>query len=364
MKLLVVTDNFPSVQNQAAGAFVARRVSGYLERGINTVVATMTADRATREFESITHHVQDVDGYINFVKQFQPHVVAIHSPLQNNISGLAAEVSVSLSLPHIAWIHGYEALYTALHNYQEGWKIPFSLIRDFRRMRWLKRTLDNVNAAVFVSEWMKNIVIRYTDTKIKNSYVIPNPVNTKIFYPCPKSVEGSLKVVSVRGLAKKYGIDLGIRAFTGLKGVKLTIIGDGRSREDYVSLAHKLGVDCTFIKPEFSAKQLAEFYQSQHVFLAPSRTEAQGVAMCEAMATGLPVITTKVGGIPEFVRDGVDGYVVKPNNPQAIKDSLMKFVKEPLIITQMGQNAREHICLRCDDSLVIANEINIMESVL
>lgn len=86
--------------------------------------------------------------------------------------------------------------------------------------------------------------------------------------------------------------------------------------------------------------------------------------MCEAMAAGLPVIATRVGGIPEFVRDGIDGYLVKPNDPEAIRASLMKFIKEPKLVEQMGRNAREQICLKCDEGIVIEKELRVLESVL
>ena len=60
--------------------------------------------------------------------------------------------------------------------------------------------------------------------------------------------------------------------------------------------------------------EIPELLSKYSVFVAPSRVEAQGVSMCEAMACGLPIVATKVGGIPEFVRDGVDGYLVENEN--------------------------------------------------
>lgn len=245
----------------AAGAFVARRVIGYLNRGVEVIVATMSVDRPLRHLGEITRNVKSALEFSNFLEQFQPHVIAIHSPLHTNLTGLAVEVSRQLNLPYVVWIHGFEALYTAFHNYQEGWKVPYSLVRDFVRMRWLKRTLENASAAIFVSDWMKNVAIRYTGAKIRQSYVIPNPVDTKTFYPVKKNIDGLLKVISVRGLDKKYGIDLAIRAFAGLQGAHLTIIGDGRYKENYMALANTLGINCTFLKPRYTAQELSGLYQ-------------------------------------------------------------------------------------------------------
>jgi glycosyltransferase involved in cell wall biosynthesis len=95
-------------------------------------------------------------------------------------------------------------------------------------------------------------------------------------------------------------------------------------------------------------------------FVAPSRVEAQGVAMCEAMACGLPVIATRVGGIPEFVTDGVEGYLVPPEDPPAIRRAVERLVSDPNRHLAMSRAARERVVRQCSPDVVTRRELAIL----
>jgi len=77
--------------------------------------------------------------------------------------------------------------------------------------------------------------------------------------------------------------------------------------------------------------------------LLPSLAESFGIVFAEAMACGLPVIGTRVGGIPEFVRHGIDGLLVRPGNSDAIFDALISLVKKRDQFDTIGKEARRHI---------------------
>ena len=106
--------------------------------------------------------------------------------------------------------------------------------------------------------------------------------------------------------------------------------------------------------------KIPKIYHNYGFFVAPSRVEAQGLAMCEAMSCGLPVIATNVGGIPEFVRHGVDGYLVPPDNPQAMRQAIIKLVSTKDLFNQMSVNARENIKNICSAHVIIKKEIEIL----
>jgi glycosyltransferase involved in cell wall biosynthesis len=74
-------------------------------------------------------------------------------------------------------------------------------------------------------------------------------------------------------------------------------------------------------------------------FLAPSRREGQGVAMCEAMACGMPVIATRVGGIPEFVKDGFNGLLIPPEDPLSIRQAVKLLTSDWVLYEKLSQNA-------------------------
>ena len=89
---------------------------------------------------------------------------------------------------------------------------------------------------------------------------------------------------------------------------------------------------------------LSHFYQSIEIFVAPSIVpEAFGLAICEAMSYGLPVITTTSGAQSELIQNGVDGLLICPNNVEELIENLQKLAQDKNLRNSMGQNAKERV---------------------
>lgn len=86
---------------------------------------------------------------------------------------------------------------------------------------------------------------------------------------------------------------------------------------------------------------ISDFYNQISVYVQPSVTEGFGIEILEAMSYGRPVIVSSGAGGSDAVRDGIDGFIVPPRNPQAILDKLSYFKSNPNKIPEMGINARE-----------------------
>jgi glycosyltransferase involved in cell wall biosynthesis len=82
--------------------------------------------------------------------------------------------------------------------------------------------------------------------------------------------------------------------------------------------------------------------------------------MCEAMSCGLPIIASNIGGIPEFVRDGVDGFLVNSNDPKALFEAIKKLVSDKDLLIRLGKNARENVMNVCSGKIVLEKEISIL----
>jgi glycosyltransferase involved in cell wall biosynthesis len=96
-----------------------------------------------------------------------------------------------------------------------------------------------------------------------------------------------------------------------------------------------------------SQEQLIERYAESDVFVLPALTEALGLVFLEAMAAGVPVIGTRVGGIPEIVEDGVNGLLVPPENPSALAAALVRLLSDAALRAQFTQ-AGLHTLTRFD----------------
>ncbi len=145
------------------------------------------------------------------------------------------------------------------------------------------------------------------------------------------------------------GVDELLPAFAELKrrterGVRLVLAGDGDT-ERYQEMAASLGIadDVEFVG-WVGAERLERLQSESHVYVLPSHTEGLPMGMLEAMARELPVIVTPVGGIPDFIQDGVNGLLVEPKDIDALTDALLRYIENDdlrLRIAAAGRTAAE-----------------------
>jgi glycosyltransferase involved in cell wall biosynthesis len=156
-----------------------------------------------------------------------------------------------------------------------------------------------------------------------------------------------LQVLFVGRLVYYKGLDVLLRAVARPtdRPVRLTIVGAGPLRPELESLVTTLGLeDQVELAGAVDDAQLLELYLTHDVFVMPSgsRAETFGMAMCEAMAAGLPAVSTSIGTGTDWVNlDGVTGLVVPPGDPVALAEALHTLAGAADLVTRLGQAARE-----------------------
>ena len=137
-----------------------------------------------------------------------------------------------------------------------------------------------------------------------------------------------------------------LEAFAGLRqrhaGLRLVIVGDGPLRGHLQSRAQSLGVasEVTFTG---SRTDTPELLRSFDVFVLPSVNEGISNTILEAMACGVPVVASGVGGSPELVVDGVCGSLYDPADPQALQQAILPYLGDPALRERQGRAARERV---------------------
>lgn len=169
-----------------------------------------------------------------------------------------------------------------------------------------------------------------------------------------KPTKGPIKIAFVGRLVDKKGSEYAIKAMVILKQrgykAKLMIVGDGPLEQSLRRLCRDLNIQnhVTF----FGAKnhdQVVEIINSAHLFIAPSVTSRTGDqegmpdVLKEAMAMGLPVVSTYHAGIPELVQDGVSGFLVPERDEQALADRLGYLIDHPKRWGEMGRAGRQFV---------------------
>jgi len=123
--------------------------------------------------------------------------------------------------------------------------------------------------------------------------------------------------------------------------MRLVIVGDGPLRKELETASRQLMIDQAVIFLGIR-NDVFELLQASDIFVLPSQhREGLGVSLIEAMAVGLPVIGTNLGGIPEVIVDGENGFLVSPKSPDQLADALMKFVNDQGLRISMGRRGRQ-----------------------
>jgi colanic acid/amylovoran biosynthesis glycosyltransferase len=184
-----------------------------------------------------------------------------------------------------------------------------------------------------------------------------------------------IRILTIARLVEKKGVEYGIRAVATLskryKNVGYNIVGDGPLQNccDRLITDLKMG-DIIHLLGWKSQEQVYSLIASSHIFLCPSLTSVNGdqegipVALMEAMAAGLPIISTWHSGIPELVQDGVSGFLVPERDIDALAERLTYLIDHPEVWPKMGRAGRIHVEANYDIKKLNDRLVQIYENLL
>ncbi|HEX5436122.1 MAG TPA: glycosyltransferase [Gemmatimonadaceae bacterium] len=211
--------------------------------------------------------------------------------------------------------------------------------------RWIWRRADRV---VVVSDGLGRLA-RETDRTLDYA-VIPNGVDMQLFHPPgaparadPNSV---IRLLAVARLIARKGIADVLHALARLERGRfhLEIVGSGPDAARLTALTAELGLTnaVRFTGAVRNRGELAERYRAADLFTLAPHHEAFGNVFAEALASGLPVVGSTVGGIPELVRDQSNGLLVPPGEPEALAAAIQRLAADPARRRAMAIRNRTH----------------------
>ena len=195
--------------------------------------------------------------------------------------------------------------------------------------------------------------------------IVPNGVDLALFQneiPNEKIIslkrelgikEDETVIVTASRLVYKNAIDQLILGFhewqskTG-RNATLLIIGDGNLRKKLEKLAEAIGAKRVIFLGEKQYRDLPQYFKLADVFIRPSRSEGMGNAFIEAMAAGIPVIATPVGGIPDFLEHKVTGFFCEKDNPMSIARAINEILGDNELRRMIVKNAKALVEERYD----------------
>ena len=281
------------------------------------------------------------------IKTYHIDILHVHYAIPHAYAGYMAKQMLKregIEVPMVTTLHGTDITLVGNHpTYKEA--VTFSI--------------NESDIVTSVSESLKQDTLRLfrIDKDIK---VIPNFTNikkSKETSPCKRTVMAKpeeLIVTHISNFRKVKRIDDVVRIFYGIQQklpAKLIMVGDGPEREIADQLCKDLGIKSKvlFLGNTSDIERILCFTD---LFLLPSASESFGLSALEAMAAGVPVVSSNTGGLPEVNEEGVSGYLCPIGDVKAMAEKAIYILEDKTRLAQFKQNARK-VAERFDEEKIV-----------
>ncbi len=229
-------------------------------------------------------------------------------------------------------------------NLQEGDSVYHIYSRALWVWPWFKQVFKRADyiqtLSNYLADWAKKMGACCPVTVVPNGVALTESAGIK------KTAKEKI-ILSVSRLVKKNGLEDLVKAMTFLPNeYVLWIVGDGVLRPKLEALIKKKHLETRVVlKGEVVNEKLPELYGQASVFVRPSLSEGLGISFLEAMQLGVPVIATRVGGIPDFLQAGVTGWYCRVRDPSSIATQITYVLaeKNALEVERVVQTAKNLI---------------------
>jgi len=228
----------------------------------------------------------------------------------------------------------------------------------------IKHFLDRADAVIVLSEGIKSCFRNIT--RNKNIRVLPNPVDCRKYLPGDKT-RGGNQILFMGDFSQSKGIHILLKAVPEVRkyqpGVQFNLCG-GR-REEIQDMVKKFDIENEVKIPGFvSGKEKVEFFKESDLFVLPSYGEGLPIAILEAMSSGLPIITTPVGGIPDVLEEKQNALFVCPGDHQDLSEKIIFLLKQREMRARIGANNRQKAQEEFDTPVIIRRLREIYSEVI
>jgi len=225
----------------------------------------------------------------------------------------------------------------AVVNYRGGDAAAFFA----RQIRWIRPSLRRVAEVIVPSGFLRAVFAAHG----VSTTIVPNVVNLEAFRPAAEAPRSPHLVVT-RNLEPIYDIGTAIAAFALVAKVRpdarLTIAGSGPARAALERFAAEQGVGASVrFTGRLDNVELPELYRSAMLMLNPARIDNMPNSLLEAMASGVPIVSTDVGGIPYLVEDGVSALLVPSGDAQVMASGALRILADPALGVRLARAGLE-----------------------
>ena len=394
MNICFVTPEYFPISG-GTGAYVYYLSHSLQKLGNNVHVVARDKQDSEKEIEGINVHYRKGTGnallrYWRFARSASKKIKELDNKIGLDIIHSNLPLVPSFAIPkesakalvcavHSTWKG--EAIVTKKDNPKElnpneKTMLRFNLLLRYYEKKLMKRS----DALIAVSKYTVGELTELYDIEEKKIHVIYNGVDTNRFKPRPNRVELRRKfeleekkkiVLFVGRLYHRKGLEILLRSIPPIiqdfSDIKFVISGTGfkKKEQSLRDLAKKLDIEdyVTFLGyvPD---QDLPDLYSASDIFVLPAIYENFPFAILEAQATGLPVISTKVGGIPEFLEDNKNGFLIDPGDQVQLAQRILMLLRDPIRAEEMGKLGRSLIEKSLDWRIITGQVIDLYNKLL
>jgi glycosyltransferase involved in cell wall biosynthesis len=267
------------------------------------------------------------------LKKFEPDLIHAVNPFV--LGSGAPFYSHRMGLPLVASYHTNVTTYARFYGLGIG----------ERAGRWWTRTLHNrAHVNLCTSETTRKYL---SENGVQRLHVWPQGVDTARFHPKKRSAEWRLKLsgghpespvlLYVGRLGREKNIGSLKAVLRAMPGVRLALVGDGPARGELEE--EFAGMPAVFSGTRRGA-ELTAAYASADALVFPSTTETLGLAMLEALSSGLPVVAARAGAAHEVVEEGVNGLLYEPADCDSLVETVRRVLEDGELRARLGEGAR------------------------
>lgn len=327
LKVLLLSNMYPSEGNPAYGSFV-KNTKDKMQTNYDVDFKIVVIRSHKKSLSSVTYKY-----FIFFIRSLasaafgSQDIIYCHYLFPTGYAGLLAKKIARV--PLVVTCHGSDV---------------FLSDRSAILRRLTHKVIKKSDKLIIVSNYLADELVKRFPEAADKIEIINCGVDINTFNPFKKAAiknGASSTFLFVGNLVKNKNPENLIKAFARLSAdARLILVGDGPDRKTLIDMAHKLGV---YNKVKFQGyvnkEELPDFYRRADVLVMPSLNEAFGLVALEAMACGLPVAASNVGGLKEFIKNGENGILFDPNDVTDINKAMANLILDERFRRKIAKKA-------------------------
>lgn len=374
---VVLAGAYPSSAGEYGGEFIRSRAESYARNGLAGMVVELN-----RRNTALTLDHSGPLPVVRMPPSLLDDVVAVLAPGRAAVLAHSPTPDMQAALIRgiqgqrlVFWFHGFELRdYRRLfYNFdtaeREQRRASLDLIN---RQRWdAARESFSVPdlTTVFVSNFLLDIATRDVGRAPANVQVIPNFIDGDYYRPVDRDDGAARRILMIRPFkARNYGYDIAVEAIRilssrkGFAELSFTLRGFG---ENFAKVTASLtGLPNVTLEDRYSTPdEMRELHAAHGIMLCPTRHDTQGVALGEAMASGMACITHDVAAIPEFADENC-AILVRPDDPNAYAEAIWSLAHDPDLVRRLGAAAADRVRAQCSVIQTVQREEALIRTVL